>query len=374
MSATTARERSALLAPPLAAEIPEAAQGAPEASAYRVRGYEPRDEAQVVALLARTLPRWARCRDPVAVWRWKHGANPFGASRTLVALLGERVVGSSSRMLWRLARGERSYTALRSVDLASEPALQRTGIASALAVVGWSEVQRSGLPLGFYTPNDNSAKLAGRDGRRFAGVLRPELLVRRPLPALRAWWRARGGAGGSRGAEARGAFRKAPLAVEDLLRDRRAAVEDLLAADRARDRGRFRTEHSWESLCWRYARHPELRYWAVATERRGALEGLLVFRAEDHHSARRVVLEDLLLRERQPRALRSLGSELGAVVSADLVQHAFPESISIGLLGAGLRLHSRGYRLVTRVLDPELGDIPARLESWQLTLGDLREI
>lgn len=342
--------------------------------AREIRRYRPEDAAEVVALLTSALPRWERYRDPAAVWHWKHFANPFGASRVLVAIQEGRIVGTSSMLRWGLRRGEHSVTAMRSVDLATDPALQRSGIASQIAKAGFVELKQMGLPLGFYTPNQNSSRLAQRDGRKSAGMLEAQVRVRRPLRALRAWWRAKRDTGPAHGAEALSAFRGDPIPVEVLLRDERGQIEALLAADRARDVSSFHTAHSWESLYWRYAQHPGLRYWAVATRRQGRLEGCLIFRAEEHHSAHRVVLEDLLLRNAEPAALRALRAELDAVVSADLVQAQFPEAIARDLLGRGLRLHAKGYQLVIRVMDPSVGLAPFARENWQLTLGDLREI
>jgi hypothetical protein len=164
------------------------------------------------------------------------------------------------------------------------------------------------------------------------------------------------------------------MPAEFLLRDERRAVESLLADDSARDAAHFRTAHTWETLCWRYAQHPELRYWAVASRSRGSLDGLLVFRAEDHYGARRVALEDLWLRSDDAAALRELRSELAAVASADLVQARFPDAISRALLGPLPRLHGKGYQLVIRVMDPAQSEAPFARENWCLTLGDLREI
>jgi hypothetical protein len=345
-----------------------------EALAREIRVAESADFDAIAGLLARTLPRWSRYRDPSAVWHWKHVENPFGASRVLVAVQRDRVIGANAMMSWRVRRGGEHLAAMRSVDLATERAFQRSGVASEIAVRGFVELRAMGQPVGFYTPNASSFRLANRDGRRAAGALAPQVLVKRPLRALRAWWRARRNPEAERGAEALSALRRDAMPAESLLRDERKSVESLLEADAARDTSHFRSAHTWESLCWRYAQHPELRYWAVAAQRGGQLDGLLIFRPEDHYGARRIALEDLWLRRDDEATLRALRSELAAVTSADLVQAHFPSAIARSLLGAGPRFRGKGHQLVIRVMDPALADAPFARESWRLTLGDLREI
>jgi hypothetical protein len=87
-----------------------------------------------------------------------------------------------------------------------------------------------------------------------------------------------------------------------------------------------------------------------------------------------VVLEDLLLCDADASSLRALRGELDAVVAADLLQGHLPDACARVLLGGRTRLSGHGYNLVIRVMDPALGESPFRPESWNLTLGDLREI
>ena len=119
------------------------------------------DVGVVVELLDRALGPAPGGTDRRALFEWKHLANPFGRSIALVAELDRRIVGFRSFMRWELASAGGRISAVRAVDTATDPGVQRRGIFSRLTLEGLDVCRGAGADLGGICTSDCSATPCG---------------------------------------------------------------------------------------------------------------------------------------------------------------------------------------------------------------------
>jgi N-acetylglutamate synthase-like GNAT family acetyltransferase len=93
------------------------------------------------------------------LWNWKHRANPFGESPTLVATTDNQIVGVRTFLRWEFTDGSRLIKACRAVDTAIHPEYQGKGLFKKLTLELVESVKAEGINLIFNTPN--SASLPG---------------------------------------------------------------------------------------------------------------------------------------------------------------------------------------------------------------------
>src|SRR3954453_15922293 len=108
-----------------------------------------------LALLETCLAGGPTGRRDADFFRWKHLANPFGTSLTLVAERDDEIVGLRAFMRWTLMSGTRAVPAVRAVDTATHPAAQGQGIFRRLTTEALEHAAADAV-LVFNTPNDQS--------------------------------------------------------------------------------------------------------------------------------------------------------------------------------------------------------------------------
>jgi GNAT superfamily N-acetyltransferase len=336
----------------------------------RIRPYSDVDERGVLDLLGEAFGTWPHVLSqatPTEVFRWKHLENPFGRSVMLIAEADGAPVGFAAWLRWRMRAGERTYEALRAVDVAVHPAFQRRGVFAALL----GEATRQFPPEAAFTlssPNRLSRAGALGIGARKVRVI--PLFVRVPTPMRSAirWF----GAGHPR--VAAGDFEPVGQAesAHSALRDR-ADVAALLS-QLTPPAGRLHTVASLEYLRWRYGDVGGYR--AVRELHDGRLTGLAVFRVRVRGRARVTNVCELLVREGDHRSARRLLRRVAAATAVDFVVCLFPHGSTArraAVHGGFIRAPFGLLPTVRRLKDGVVPD-PVAHEAWALTLGDFDQL
>ncbi|HXJ62494.1 MAG TPA: GNAT family N-acetyltransferase [Actinomycetota bacterium] len=330
-----------------------------------VRDLREDDVDAVVDLLGRALGPGPGGADRRDLFVWKHMRNPFGPSVALVAESGGRLVGVRTFLRWRFAvpGGHGQVAAVRAVDTATDPEVQRRGVFSSLTLLGLERCREEGIAFVFNTPNSKSLpgylKMGWREVTRWPMLLR----VRHPGRMAGAAIRRNLRSGDPVDPPADGL----PPAADVL---DRSGVREAVAAS-APPSG-LATPRSLEYLRWRYADGP-LPYRALLEP--GPAPALLVARIRARGSLTEAVVCEAL---GEPATLARLLRELPRAAGADhAVAHTGPGSPAFGAYRkAGYRrLPRAGMTFVVRRVDdvplPEGAPDPLAAGSWSLSLGDL---
>lgn len=315
------------------------------------------DVDAVVALLGRALGPAPGGVDRRALFDWKHLSNPFGRSIALVAELEGGIVGLRSFMRWRLGCGDEGITAVRAVDTATSPQVQRRGIFSRLTSEALELCRDAGIAFVFNTPNEKSRPGYLKMGWRVVTTCPVWLKARRPVRIGIAVARRDLASGGSVAAPDGSSL---VPAVEVL--DVAASV-----AKDARAPSALHTERTRDYLAWRYAGGP-FTYWA--------LEGpgsVVIGRLRARGRLREAVITEALAAPGAEADLRELLRRYPSEAGADHgVAHFGPGwDARASLAGAGYRrLPRAGIVMTARSIHPTRPD-PLDPSSWSLSLGEL---
>ena len=338
----------------------------------RIRPYSDVDERGVLDLLGEAFGTWPRSlprATPTEVFRWKHLENPFGRSVMLIAEADGAPIGFAAWLRWRMRGGERTYEALRAVDVAVHPAFQRRGVFAALL----GEATRQFPPEAAFTlstPNRFSRAGALGIGAREVRVI--PLFVRLPTPmrsAIR--WLGAGQPGVAAGNfELAGQAQSAHSALHD------GADVAALLSQLTPPAARLHTVPDLEYLRWRYGEVGGYR--AVCEFHGGRLTGLAVFRIRVRVRGRGRVTNvcELLVREGDHRSARRLLSRVAAATAADFVVCHFPSGSTArraAVRGGFIRAPFGLLPTVRRLKDGVVPD-PVAPEAWALTLGDFDQL
>jgi predicted N-acetyltransferase YhbS len=228
-------------------------------SDLEVRAATDADLPEIIELLRTSMGR-ADDERFVALFRWKHIDNAFGASPMWVACSDGEIVGLRVFMRWEFERGDSILRAVRAVDTATRPDFQGRGIFTTLTRRGLDEVTAEGVDFVFNTPNDKSRpgylKMGWRVLGRPVATIRPVGITR--LRALL-------------GARTAAQHWSEPLTVGvdavDFLADR-ARVDALLSS--RPPAAVLRTRSTVEVLAWRFGL-PALGYRAISDDKSGSV-------------------------------------------------------------------------------------------------------
>jgi GNAT superfamily N-acetyltransferase len=317
-----------------------------------VRPFAATDRASLLGLLAASLG-WSADDRHAAYFAWKHEQNPFGASPAWVAVDRDGgLLGFRAFLRWEFMRGPVVVHAVRAVDTATRPDVQRRGVFSRLTMTAVQALTRDGVEFVFNTPNPRSLSGYIRMGWQRVGRLPVSV---RPASVSRL----------ARVAQARGPAEKwslpteAGMAAGDAFVDREP-VERLLGA--VEHRLALQTRRSVEYLRWRYG-FPDLRY-RVLTEGPTVEDGMVIFRLRRRGRALEAVICDVLL----PGGDAALGGQLcKRVLAGTGADYAIRSDRYVSGRGF-LPLPGQGPLLTWRALtDPAMP--PRRV--WDLGLGDV---
>ncbi len=256
--------------------------GAP--SNYDIRPATNADLDEIVSVCGAALG-WTSPDFDTELFRWKHFTNAFGRSLLLVAVdsdapSGEQIKAVRPFMRWRFARSDgTTWPAARAVDTATLPEAQGQGLFRALTLAGLELLEEEGCGFVFNTPNEKS--LAGylTMGWRNAGGVPLAFGFASPKVAYRL-------------SQSRTAAQKQSISTPDLGISIEEALTSLiephLAADAASNAVNavgLRTDHTIDTLRWRYASGP-VDYRFVRTSTNGGL----IVRLRQRGNVRELVL------------------------------------------------------------------------------------
>ena len=332
-----------------------------------IRPMDDGDVDRVVALLAEALGPAPGGVDRRELFVWKHLASPFGRSIALVAEAGGEIVGLRAFMRWPLATGEGEgevVHAVRAVDTATSPAMQRRGVFSALTRAGLEECRRQRIALVFNTPNSRSLPGYLQLGWRPVARWPVRILPRRSVKMARAAFRRDLRAGP--GLEVPGE------AADDagIFLERRSAWVQGLVRRAAAGTTALHTPRTMAYLRWRYASGP-IRYVAA-----GRGEAMVAARVRRRGPLTEAVICESLASPEGERDLRGLLRGFPAAVGADhgvvLGGTAWREE-GVARRAGYRRIPHAGMTFVVRLLEAKTagGWDPLDARSWALTLGDL---
>lgn len=310
-----------------------------------IRPAEDADLPAILELLQSSLG-WVPDAQYEAFYRWKHEANPFGASPAWVAHDDGRIVGLRVWLRWRFVRDGERWDAVRAVDTATHPDHQGRGIFRRLTLSSLEELERDGVAHVFNTPNEQSRPGYLKMGWQEVGTLPVAVRFRSPVSAARA-------------VRARVPANKWSLPTDAGL----PALEALADAERVTSLldtpadGRIRTDVDVEVLRWRYGFAP-LHYRALVQP-----DGLLLFRLRRRGPALECVVGHVLARDDGGRGRLLAG--VARATRADQVLHLTSRPCLraryVRLPGAGPILAWRG--ITDRTMPP--------LAAWDLGMGDV---
>jgi GNAT superfamily N-acetyltransferase len=299
---------------------------------------------------------WEEGRPNEAFFRWKHFANPFGASPMWIAEHDDQLAGFRTFLRWEFLRPDGSKAkAVRAVDTATDPAFQGRGIFTALTLHAIEELAAEGVDFVFNTPNDKSRPGYLKMGWVEVGRVPVQVRLGSPGAALRV----------ARAKVAADKWSQPITAGDDpsevLASDREIA--DLL--DRIpTDHNHYVTARSPAQLRWRYSFAP-LHYRAMTVDDRGPGGGVCVFRVRGRGPATEATVCDLLVPGNDPKRTRALLASVRRAARADyLIWAGRPlprRSGFVPLVGQGPILTWRSLRQA---------DAPP-LAAWCLTLADV---
>ena len=274
----------------------------------------------------------------------------------LVAEQDGRIVGLRAFMRWRLKAGDRTFTAARAVDTATDPATRGQGVFTRLTSEAL-DLLRTDTDLIFNTPNDQSLPGYLKLGWVIVGTPQVRIRVRRPLTVLRNFRAVNAPAARPRRP------RPAPAGV------RAADVVDRLDATLLQPYAGIHTPRDHAYLRWRYAEASGLGYRAVTVD---GTDGMAVFRVRPRGRLWEATVSEVFVRPGDRRAASRLLGRVAATSGADHVATSFPPGSAAGL--ATRRRAVPSPKVMTLVVRPLRDELPVDVRSlpaWGLTLGDL---
>jgi GNAT superfamily N-acetyltransferase len=328
---------------------------------------------RILAAVARSLPGGAATRKNADYWRWKHVDNPFGRSTGTFGLSADNsVVGVRSFMRWafRTVDGHK-LCAVRAVDTSTSPDWRGQGVFTRLTLAAIDDLRSEGADLIFNTPNTASGPGYLKMGwQRVATVplaIRPCRPLRLALGLLR-----RSGADDRVPNPAEFGMAELPRA-EQLLAE--PDFPNLLAShEKARPQAGLRTPRDPDYLNWRYARHPQVPYFACVLKEADGLTAVALVRPNWRFGLREIVVVELFARDADPVLARRCLSQLARSTHGDyLIGHFAAGSVERRALErAGyLPAPGQGIGLFARHVATPLPESLLDLSGWDLSLGDL---
>ena len=177
-----------------------------------------------------------------SLFSWKHVDNPFGESLVLVAEDDTGILAVRAMMHWRWSSARGVARAARAVDTATRPDAQGRGLFRALTELSLETLQRTDVAFIFNTPNAKSRpgylRMGWHDAGRIEFGFRTQTVraigrvLRSAVPAT-----------------------KRSIPTPDLGIEPEAFLRSLRHVPR-RSGQQWRTDHSLETLLWRYADGP----------------------------------------------------------------------------------------------------------------------
>jgi GNAT superfamily N-acetyltransferase len=332
-----------------------------------VRPGTPDDTGRILDLVKQSLGEGLIPRES-AYWMWKHHANPFGTSPSLLAESEGRLVGLRVFMRWTWQVGGASVAAVRAVDTATHTDWRGKGIFSRLTLKLLDQMKAEGVSFVFNTPNSQSRPGYLKMGWVSMGQTSFWVRPLRPVELIRARMSKRASVASPSAAPAeQGSPVRSLMEQPDLAR----FLEALPVPP-----DRFATPRSSDYLRWRYSAVPGFEYrasWRFDGDHGAAV----IFRTKRQSPIRELRFCEVLVgdsarsRRLGRQLLRSIARGSDAhVATAMTVTGTAPHNV---LIGAGFLPAPRmGPVMTVRPLNAVTGGRdPLQRSSWHLSAGDL---
>jgi N-acetylglutamate synthase-like GNAT family acetyltransferase len=289
-------------------------------------------------------------------WRWKHIDNPFGASPVLLAWDGSKLVGVRAFMRWRWKLGTSTREAVRAVDTATHPDYQGKGIFSKLTKASLETCKERGWHFVFNTPNDKSKPGYLKMGWIEAGKLPLNIGIKRPFDIFL------------------NTVLKRSVHIENNENNlgtffNKPGLEKVINA-RESNKTIF-TDHSVQSLIWRYKDVPVADYSGVAIMEE-QIKALLVYRLKSSRAGTEFRIVDFFSEssEHSKQLIEKLKIRINELNVDYVTSSAFNSS---ELIKGGLSLKNIKLGPTVTVRNISLPDLNAFIgfSAWSPTLGDL---
>lgn len=216
----------------------------------------------------------------IEFWKWKHEANPFGPSPTILMYDGDALVGLRTFMYWAWEQNGEAFKSLRCVDTATHPDYRGKGIFKKLTLLLVEKSKEENLAdFIFNTPNQMSMPGYLKMGWEPAG--QTNLFIK---PGFRFFKKKFFGQP------------SAELPVElPFYNWTEAEIAPLISAYRMQHSGVLSTPYDSSYFRWRYARVPGLPYgnWLKKDES-GNISAIFFFRIKETNGIRELRILDVL--------------------------------------------------------------------------------
>lgn len=120
---------------------------------WSIRQMKGGDEGQLRKLVELVFKR----RLSKEYWDWEFRNNPAGSAQTLVAVVGEKVVGQYAVIPMKMRVNGKTIVATLGVDAMTHPDYRRQGMWVMLANALYEQLGKSGFPITYAFPNEASA-------------------------------------------------------------------------------------------------------------------------------------------------------------------------------------------------------------------------
>ncbi|HEY9005615.1 MAG TPA: GNAT family N-acetyltransferase [Ohtaekwangia sp.] len=317
------------------------------------------DLPAIVALLKASLGEGLMPKSE-GYWLWKHQQNPFGESPVLVASEGDTIIGIRAFMRWRWLRGEQSFEAIRAVDTATHPDYQGKGIFSKLTYSLLDECKANGWHFVFNTPNEKSKPGYLKMGWKEAGKLPVSLCIAKPFNTIRNILTSNVKPFENHNDESVSYF-FGHKGLPQLITDNRKHYSNCLV-----------TDHSVNSLRWRYEHVPVAQYFAAGIEEQERLPYLFFYRIKPTRMGRELRITDFYFTATEDfNSIRNLVNKKIKEHNADYATLGGFSAMNI--LRKGLSLRNMNIGPIVTVRNVNLQDMHSLVgfSNWSPTLGDL---
>lgn len=294
-------------------------------------------------------------------WRWKHQDNPFGKSLILLAIDKNKIIGVRTFMRWKWRSGEQIIEAVRGVDTVVHPDYQGNGMFGKLTLALIDHCRENEYGLLFSTPNKKSKRGYTKLGWAEAGKLPIQMKMIRPVSMmLDVVLRKKTGQSN--------AFKKDESLSYYLNND---GLPKLIASNNLLYGSHVITEHSVDTLKWRYANVPVAEYHAGGVEDK-ELRALFFYRIKHTFAGKELRITDVFLSDR--KYVRDLKQILDSKVQEHHADYVTSGSFGIAnLLGTNMLVLKRKVGptvMIHNIMLPDLSNFTG-FEGWSPSFGDL---
>lgn len=294
-------------------------------------------------------------------WRWKHIENPFGRSPVLLGLQGTTLVGVRAFMKWRFISGGTVSEAVRAVDTATHPNFRGQGIFNKLTLSLIKECENSEVGFVFNTPNKISKSGYLKMGWQEAGRLPITIKFPRPLSILSSHFR-----------------HISPLNLSSAEIEDKSVAEylshpdlvKLLADCKSAHANKLVTDHSAESLAWRYLHVKVAKYFAAGIADEEGLRALFFYRFKASKLGKELRISDFFMCE--PSAIGEVNKLIRRKLHDHNADYATISGLNMWVQSSFPALpFSLGPMVTVRDLSgPRISELQ-KFRNWNPSIGDL---